>query len=121
MAGRADVELHNATCVALGRAACGVPRAARQLVLAARELVAVGEKPTIDGVLEHCEVSPDGLTRDHVAYLGCLSDLGGQAGLEVLGVRLQLRMGGPVGCRSTTAGIDPYLPTSPTPPRDPSS
>ncbi len=45
---------------------------------------------TAEDILAHCRISGDGLTRDHLGYLECLLNLGGQAGLEVLSVRLQL-------------------------------
>lgn len=90
MARRAHVELDAEACAALATAAVGMPRAARHLVLAAKELVAVGETPTVDEVLRLCRLDADGLGSDHRKYLSELLTLGGQAGLEVLTVRLQL-------------------------------
>ena len=90
MAERAGVELDEEVVAALAIAAVGVPRAARHLVLAAQELVAVEQNPTTEAILTHCRLDRDGLSRDHLAYLECLVDVGGQAGLEILSVRLQL-------------------------------
>lgn len=90
MAERAGVALDSDTTSALAVAAVGVPRAARHLVLAAQELSAVGQEPTLDAILTHCRLDADGLSRDHLGYMRCLQLIGGQAGLEVLTVRLQL-------------------------------
>lgn len=90
MARRAEVPLEPDVASALAVAAVGVPRAARHLVLAAQELTAVGQEPTLEAILTHCRLDADGLGRDHLGYMRCLHLLGGQAGLEVLTVRLQL-------------------------------
>jgi Holliday junction DNA helicase RuvB len=90
MAARVGVELAEGMTEGLATAAVGVPRAARHLVLGAHELAAVGQAVTLDSVLNHCRVQRDGLTADHLAYMQCLVDVGGNAGQETLSVRLQL-------------------------------
>lgn len=90
MARRAHVELDEDAPGQLATAAVGMPRAAAHLVLAAKELAALGETPTVERVLALCRLDPDGLGPDHRKYLSTLLTLGGQAGLEVLTVRLQL-------------------------------
>jgi Holliday junction DNA helicase RuvB len=84
MAGRASTEISPEVCVALGRAAGGVPRAAQGLVAAARDLAAVDMEVTVDTVLELAGLDRDGLTGDHLLYLQTLDAVGGTAGLSVI-------------------------------------
>lgn len=85
MSGRAGVPLDHRTCAALGQAAAGSPRAARALVLAARDLH-MGCLP-IDAatVLAMTGTDPDGLTKPHRRYLERLSAAPhGRAGLTTM-------------------------------------
>lgn len=68
------------TCIALGRASAGSPRQAKALVFTARDLGTMN--PTV--VLRSAEITPDGLTVDHVAYLESLKKLGLSAGLDAI-------------------------------------
>lgn len=90
MARRAQIGLDDDIVAALAVAAVGVPRSARRLVLGAKELEADRQAVTVENILAHCRVEPDGLTNDHLGFLREMERLGGQAGLEVLSVRLQL-------------------------------
>lgn len=58
----------------LGYASAGVPRNARALVLAARDLALAGINPDGPTVLNFAGVEPDGLTADHIDYLRLLAD-----------------------------------------------
>lgn len=69
-----------ANCLSLGRASAGTPRQAKRLVLAARDLGSMDPGP----VLESENITEDGLTADHVAYLTSLKNLGRKAGLELI-------------------------------------
>ena len=80
LAKRLDTPISDEHAFALGRAAAGTPRQARTLVLAARDLGTTEPEVVFDMV----GVTADGLTRDHVAHLKSLKDLGGQAGIENL-------------------------------------
>lgn len=91
MASKAGVELETDTAVALGRAAAGTPRNARQLVLAARDLAAVnGAVPSASDVLALCRVDETGLSVQHVRYIETLKALGGKAGVKTLSNLLRL-------------------------------
>lgn len=90
MAARADVKVDDALCRRVATAAGGVPRTARMLVLAARDLQAIGEDVTADRLFELCQVEEDGLTVDHTSYLAAIRHLGGQAGADVLSSQLQI-------------------------------
>jgi len=68
------------SCLALGRAAAGSPRQAADLVKTARDLGTMTPEP----ILKLSEITPDGLTVDHVAYLEALRNLGGTGGLKSL-------------------------------------
>lgn len=76
---------------ALGRATGGIPRRARTFVLTARDLIAVGEEPTVPMILDITETTPDGLSADHVAYMNLMRDAGGVGvGLTRLATTLRL-------------------------------
>lgn len=91
MLAKADVELSAATVAILGEAAGGVPRNARQLVLAARDLTAVlHEEPTAADILDLCGFTADGLSENHLRYLDALNALGKKAGLTQLATTLRL-------------------------------
>ncbi len=89
MAGRIGVEMYSEDAVILGRATCGVPRAAMRFVVAARAMtLETGAVPSADEVLAFKQVDADGLTVLHRRYLESLR--GRQAGIEALCTRLQL-------------------------------
>ncbi len=88
---KAGVTLGKATVVILGEAAGGVPRNARQLVLAARDLIAVNEsEPSAAAILDLCGFTADGLSENHLRYLDALNALEGVAGLTQLSTTLRL-------------------------------
>lgn len=68
----------------LAKAAIRTPRRARDFAFAARDLriLADGQVPTADEVLDHLRVDPYGLGMEHWKYLEVLQKLGGQAGLR---------------------------------------
>lgn len=91
MAIKLDLDIDDELASALGRAAAGTPRNARQLILATRAwIAATGETPSAADVLSLCQVDPDGLTQTHLDYLGCLDRVGGSAGLRTLSTHLRL-------------------------------
>jgi len=78
MARRVGLEPTKETCLALGRASAGSPRQAKSLVYVARDLKTMDPEP----VLKSADITPDGLTVDHVAYLTSLKKLGMSAGMD---------------------------------------
>lgn len=90
MALKAEVDIDNEMAAALGKAAGGIPRIARQLVLAARDLERVQGAATLQEVLRLCRLEENGLSQNHVEYLAALRALGGSAGLTVLSTMLRL-------------------------------
>ena len=94
MAERADLREGDVTAeltVTLAEASAGVPRQARALVMAARDLAYAGEEVTGAAVLSLCHIQPDGLTDDHIRYLNLLaSQRGGTAGREALATILDM-------------------------------
>jgi len=64
----------------LGRASAGIPRQAKNLALAARDLGTAD----VSRVLDFAEVTQDGYTESHLAYLEVLYKLGGTGGVEIL-------------------------------------
>lgn len=69
----------------LGRAAGGVPRNVRKMIVAVRDLIEskVDPHPSIEKVLHTIDVTPDGLSRLHVKYLVVM----GRNGFEPLGLK----------------------------------
>ena len=65
-------------CIVLGRAAAGSPRQAKSLIFTARDLGSM----EIESVLRSAEITADGLTVDHIAYLTSLKNLGMSAGMD---------------------------------------
>ncbi len=91
MAGMGDVSVTEADALVLGRATAGIPRKARQLVLAMRDLTATQDHiATAAEALAMCRIELDGLTVTHLRYLHILSTLHGTAGLKTLSSLLQL-------------------------------
>lgn len=92
MCTRAGLAIDGDTRTVLARACSGVPRIARSLVVAARDLTQVmGTVPTGEAILDFCQIEPDGLSVDHLAYMNVLnSAANGQAGLNVLSTRLRM-------------------------------
>ena len=80
MATKVGLDIEPGDAIRLGMAAAGVPRQARNIVLAARD---VGTTDT-EKVLEVAHITPEGLTEDHLEYLESLDSAGGIAGVEVL-------------------------------------
>lgn len=78
---------------ALGRAAGGVPRQIKQMVIAVRDLIKSGtnSKPDIATVLNIVDVTPDGLSRLHVKYMVVMGRNGGEAlGIKPIAQQLQV-------------------------------
>lgn len=93
MAEKVKVAITPETAIILGRATGGVPRLARSLVLAARDLQVTADRkkpPTAETILKFCEVDPDGLTAEHVRYLDAIDYLGGSAGQRSLEMMMRL-------------------------------
>lgn len=88
----AGITLTADEAIALGAASGGVPRNARQLVIAFRDLEASGNRPAVKDVLKLCQLSEDGLG---VLHLRLLEYLYGQtnAGLRTLSTILNVPEG----------------------------
>lgn len=90
MARKAGIALPADLLAGIGRAAGGIPRNARQLILFAEELVHAGQEPRLEYLLELSDFEDDGLTGEHVDYLNALEANGGRAGEKALSKRLRL-------------------------------
>ena len=93
MAGSMDLDFTEGQAHTLAKATAGVPRQAKMLVAAARDLAAATgweTFPTIQEVLEHCRITEDGLQEEHLNYLSIVKNCGGTAGLQVVTTHLQL-------------------------------
>ncbi len=77
---RLDVDHTDIQATQLGRASAGVPRQAKNLALAARDLGSAD----VSDVLDFAEVTQDGYTEAHLSYLEILYKLGGTGGVEIL-------------------------------------
>lgn len=65
-----DIGLLPTTMVAIAKACRGTPRVSRQLVMGARDIQAMtGEYCTPEELLSFKETEPDGMTRQHKAYI----------------------------------------------------
>ena len=95
MATRAGLPEHLVTpelAIAIANAAAGTPRSARAMVLAGRDLFEAGREVTGASVLTFCQIESDGMTLDHLAYLGKLAaSMGGKAGLAALTTHLRVQ------------------------------
>lgn len=90
----ADLDLSEADAEVLGRAAAGIPRNAKDLVLAGRDIkAAMGETPTAEEILDLQGVELDGLDADHMHYLKVLDRLGGWAGIQKVADHMRLDPG----------------------------
>jgi Holliday junction DNA helicase RuvB len=79
---KVNIDFNHETAMALGRAAAGSPRAAKGLVLAARDCP---DPQDVDFILDLLGISPDGLTIRHNRYLDILRDSStGKAGVKTL-------------------------------------
>lgn len=90
---RACVEMDDDLCAAVGVAAAGVPRRARNYVIAARERQSCGLPIDAAVLLPFCAVEPDGLTYDHLNYLRALEGNQSRAGIDQLARRLRMHKG----------------------------
>lgn len=86
MSSRLGLDMNSDNARKLGIASAGVPRQARKLALACRDL------GTTDAakVLHFSEITPEGFTEDHINYLEALRKLNGQAGVEIMSHYLNL-------------------------------
>jgi len=89
MASMASVDLSPDVVAALASAAGGMPRYAKRLVLAARDLADPENPPTAEAILDQCGAYPDGLTEAHVKYLEALNMLGAPSGVGLLSTILR--------------------------------
>lgn len=93
MAASMDLDFTEGQARMLSRATAGVPRQAKMLVAAARDLAAATgweTFPTIEEIFTHCRITPDGLQEEHLEYLNIVKNCGGTAGLQVITTHLQL-------------------------------
>jgi holliday junction DNA helicase RuvB len=81
-AARADVAMPEEVANGLARAAGGTPRIAGALVVACRDLLATGQEPTVEAILDLTAMDIDGLSERHLDYLATVRELGGKAGLR---------------------------------------
>lgn len=85
MARRVKSGIPYETALGLAGACAGVPRRASHLISAARDLeLANGTAPTTEEILTFCELTPDGLSPEHLEYLRAMMRLGEPAGLSTL-------------------------------------
>ncbi len=92
MAKQAGVKMDAKTAMTLGRASGGIPRTARQFIIAARDLGYSNLDAKAEDILDFCQVDPDGLTRNHMAYLKILEDLGGTKGVGLKQICAMIRL-----------------------------
>jgi len=78
MAYKVGLEPTRETCLRIGKASAGSPRQAKALIKVARDLQSMDLQP----ILRATEITEDGLTVDHIAYLESLKNLGMSAGLD---------------------------------------
>lgn len=91
MAKIGKVKLSPEAARVLGKASGGIPRRAREFILAARDLaLTTGKTQSAQAILEFCRVDEDGLSVQHMEYLNVLRASGGQAGLKTLQNLLQM-------------------------------
>jgi holliday junction DNA helicase RuvB len=84
MAHRVNVNMSDDDATILAKASGGTPRNCKSLVMAARDLAASGRPSHGAAVLELCQITPDGLTADHIEYLKALNKMGKPTGLAPL-------------------------------------
>lgn len=92
MAARIDVDLLEGVVNGLAVASNGLPRNARQLVIAAQALIRTGQDPDITAILHLAGLTHDGLGDQHLEYLRVLDMLGGRAGVIPLATVLRLNV-----------------------------
>ncbi len=88
MGEKIGVHLDDPTVEALAGASAGSPRQIRHMVEAAADLADTGFPYGGPEILDFVGIEPDGLTRDHLAYLQQLAAVGGACGLSVLASHL---------------------------------
>lgn len=84
MASKADLKIRADDAMRLAEAACGVPRTARDLVLAWRALTHAPHGPSVEAALDIVGLEEDGIPQIGLRYLRTLDDLEGTAGERVL-------------------------------------
>lgn len=85
IADRVGVTLTPECHMILGKACAGTPRAARNLVLNARDIARAYDKtPTATEVLEYARIDTSGLSHEHYEYLQALKAAGGTCGMSNL-------------------------------------
>ncbi len=92
MAAKIAIEFDELSLHALGKATGGVPRNAKAIILAARDLTDTANDVTVETILDLAGLDPDGLSTNHLDYLYALHGLGGQAGMATLSSMLQLHV-----------------------------
>lgn len=85
MVHREGLAVDDEWAAAIGRASLGLPRNARSLVEAARDLHLSNDQiPDVDEVLSVARITDTGLSADHIRYLNMLTVTGGSAGLDTM-------------------------------------
>jgi holliday junction DNA helicase RuvB len=93
MAGTAGIPVDDTQALALGKAAGGIPRNAKHLLVALRDYrLSSGSEPTISQVLDLCQLDENGLTVLHLRYLDYLRH-NGATGLATLSTILNIPTG----------------------------
>jgi Holliday junction DNA helicase RuvB len=90
MGSKIGLNISDEDAIALGSASGGIPRNAKNIVFMLRDLTETNRDTSIDNVLNMCELTRDGLTKNHVRYLTMLEAAGGSAGLQLLCTHLRL-------------------------------
>lgn len=93
MTERLGITLDDSIIEGIALASGGIPRRARSLVGTARDLLTVKGEVTMEEILEMKQLTPEGLTRDHVNYLNLLYEQDGRAGISTLSNILRMHPG----------------------------
>lgn len=93
MAGTSRIEVDDAQALSLGQAAGGIPRNAKHLLVALRDSrLSSGKEPSVQEILDLCQLDENGLTVLHLRYLEYLRR-NGATGLAVLSTILNIPAG----------------------------
>lgn len=79
MGNKVDITFTDSDALVLGAASGSVPRVARSLVICAQDLRDTDQPITVDTILAKTQMSRDGLSAEHVAYLETVHELGGMS------------------------------------------
>lgn len=91
MAKKMDLHLDDTVRASLAPACGGTPRRARTFIIAARNLEAANDRPpTVEEILDFCEVAQDGLTQEDFTYMRAVDAFGGAVGLDKIAMLLRM-------------------------------